>query len=69
VSIAYVGHAHAWDDILVEGDVAARDCLLRYRQKGRTRAVASINRDIASLQAELALEPAPAGASGAGHPL
>jgi len=68
VSIAYVGHAATWDDIAVEGDVAARDCLLRYRLQGRTLAVASINRDVASLEAELAFERALDGASGAGHP-
>jgi hypothetical protein len=34
----------------------ARDCLLRYKSKGRVLAVASIYRDVASLQAELAME-------------
>jgi NADPH-dependent 2,4-dienoyl-CoA reductase/sulfur reductase-like enzyme len=69
VSIAYVGHAAAWDDIVVEGDVAARDCLLRYRLKGRTLAVASINRDVASLEAELALERTLPGPSEGGSPI
>ena len=36
--------------------IAARDCLLRYKSKGRVLAVASIYRDLASLQAELAME-------------
>lgn len=56
VSINYVGHAESWDELEIEGDIAARDCLLRYRRKGRTLAVASIFRDVASLQAELAME-------------
>ena len=56
VSINYVGHAEVWDEIAIEGDVAAKDCLLRYRAKGRVLAVASIFRDLDSLKAELALE-------------
>jgi NADPH-dependent 2,4-dienoyl-CoA reductase/sulfur reductase-like enzyme/nitrite reductase/ring-hydroxylating ferredoxin subunit len=56
VPINYVGHAEAWDEIDVDGDIMARDCLLRYKSKGRVLAVASIYRDVASLQAELAME-------------
>jgi NADPH-dependent 2,4-dienoyl-CoA reductase/sulfur reductase-like enzyme/nitrite reductase/ring-hydroxylating ferredoxin subunit len=56
VPINYVGHAEAWDEIAVDGDIAARDCLLRYKTKGRVLAVASIYRDLASLEAELAME-------------
>jgi NADPH-dependent 2,4-dienoyl-CoA reductase/sulfur reductase-like enzyme/nitrite reductase/ring-hydroxylating ferredoxin subunit len=56
VPINYVGHAEKWDEIAIEGDIRAKDCLLKYRLKGRTLAVASIYRDLASLQAELAME-------------
>jgi hypothetical protein len=56
VPINYVGHAEQWDEISVEGDIAAMDCLLRYKSGGRVLAVASIYRDLASLQAELAIE-------------
>ena len=56
VPVNYVGHAEAWDEIEIEGDVAAKDCLLRYRAKGRVLAVASIFRDLECLKAELALE-------------
>jgi len=56
VAINYVGHAERWDEIDVAGDPAAKDCLVRYRLGGRTLAVASINRDVASLEAELAME-------------
>jgi apoptosis-inducing factor 3 len=58
VPINYVGHAEAWDDIAIEGDVAGRDCLLRYRRGGRVLAAASIYRDAASLEAEVAMERA-----------
>jgi NADPH-dependent 2,4-dienoyl-CoA reductase/sulfur reductase-like enzyme/nitrite reductase/ring-hydroxylating ferredoxin subunit len=61
VPINYVGHAEQWDEIAVEGDIAGRDCLLKYKSKGRVRAVASIYRDLASLQAELAMEQASGG--------
>jgi NADPH-dependent 2,4-dienoyl-CoA reductase/sulfur reductase-like enzyme/nitrite reductase/ring-hydroxylating ferredoxin subunit len=56
VPINYVGHAEAWDEIAIDGDIMARDCLLRYKSKGRVLAVASIYRDVANLQAELAME-------------
>ncbi len=56
VPINYVGHAEQWDEITVDGDIAAKDCLLRYKSRGRVLAVASIYRDLASLQAELAME-------------
>ena len=59
VPINYVGHAEKWDEITVDGDIAGRDCLLRYKQKGRVLAVASIYRDVASLEAELAMEAEP----------
>ena len=54
--INYVGHAEGWDAIVVEGDIAARDCLLRYMRDGRALAVASIFRDIDSLRAEAKME-------------
>ncbi len=56
VPINYVGHAEQWDEIAVDGDIGAKDCLLRYKRQGRVLAVASIFRDVASLQAELAME-------------
>jgi NADPH-dependent 2,4-dienoyl-CoA reductase/sulfur reductase-like enzyme/nitrite reductase/ring-hydroxylating ferredoxin subunit len=56
VPINYVGHAEKWDEIAIDGDISAKDCLLRYKSGGRVLAVASIYRDLASLQAELAME-------------
>jgi NADPH-dependent 2,4-dienoyl-CoA reductase/sulfur reductase-like enzyme len=58
VPINYVGHAEKWDKLSIEGDVAAKDCLLRFERGGRTLAVASIFRDVANLQAEVAMEVA-----------
>ena len=58
VPINYVGHAERWDTITVEGDIKAKDCLLRYRRDGRVLAVASIYRDLDSLKAEAAMDQA-----------
>jgi NADPH-dependent 2,4-dienoyl-CoA reductase/sulfur reductase-like enzyme/nitrite reductase/ring-hydroxylating ferredoxin subunit len=60
VPINYVGHAEQWDEIEIDGDIAARDCVLRYRRDGRVLAVASIYRDRDSLRAEAELERAAA---------
>jgi len=56
VQINYVGHAEKWDELTVEGDIASKDCLLRFNRHQRTLAVASISRDLESLQAEVAME-------------
>jgi apoptosis-inducing factor 3 len=58
VPINYVGHAEKWDDLVVEGDIKARDCLVRYRRGGKVLTVASIYRDLDNLKAELAMEMA-----------
>jgi apoptosis-inducing factor 3 len=58
VPINYVGHAEKWDEIAVDGNIGAKDCLLRYKSRGRVLAVASIYRDTASLEAELTMERA-----------
>ncbi|MGE0580389.1 FAD-dependent oxidoreductase [Reyranella sp.] len=59
VPVNYVGHAERWDDIRIDGRIGERDCLVEYRQAGRVLAVASINRDLASLQRELSMEREP----------
>ena len=56
VPINYVGHAEAWDAISIDGDIAKRNCILRYVRNGKSLAVASIGRDQESLLAELAME-------------
>jgi NADPH-dependent 2,4-dienoyl-CoA reductase/sulfur reductase-like enzyme len=61
IPINYVGHAEKRDAIDVDGDIASKDCLLRFRRNGRVLAVASIFRDVDNLRAELAMEKAAAG--------
>jgi NADPH-dependent 2,4-dienoyl-CoA reductase/sulfur reductase-like enzyme len=56
IPINYVGHAESWDDLVVEGDIANKDGLVRMRRAGRTIAVASVFRDLESLEAEVSLE-------------
>jgi NADPH-dependent 2,4-dienoyl-CoA reductase/sulfur reductase-like enzyme/nitrite reductase/ring-hydroxylating ferredoxin subunit len=56
VAINYAGHAQAWDELTIEGDIARRDCAVRYTFKGRLLAIATINRDAENLMAEVAME-------------
>jgi apoptosis-inducing factor 3 len=56
VSIDYVGHAEIWDEIVRDGDPNAHDVALRFRQAGRTLAVATIFRGRESLLAEVSME-------------
>ena len=56
IPINYVGHAETWDELAIEGDIAAKDCILRYKRSKRVLAVASIFRDLENLKAELAME-------------
>jgi len=56
VPINYVGHAEKWDNLTIDGDIASRNCVLSYKRNGRVLAVASIYRDVESLQAEVMME-------------
>jgi NADPH-dependent 2,4-dienoyl-CoA reductase/sulfur reductase-like enzyme len=56
VPINYVGHAERWDALEIDGNVSARDCLVRYRVGGRVFAAASVSRDLDCLKAEVQLE-------------
>jgi hypothetical protein len=56
LSIRYVGHAAKWDEERVEGDLAHRNGLVRFRLAGRDLAVATVERDNESLRAELTME-------------
>jgi len=58
VTIAYVGHAEAWDRIEVVGRLEERDALVAFRREGRILAVATVFRDRESLEAEALLERA-----------
>jgi NADPH-dependent 2,4-dienoyl-CoA reductase/sulfur reductase-like enzyme len=55
VPINYIGHAEKWDALDIEGDIKARDCLVRYRRNGKVMAVASIFRDVENLKEEVAM--------------
>jgi NADPH-dependent 2,4-dienoyl-CoA reductase/sulfur reductase-like enzyme/nitrite reductase/ring-hydroxylating ferredoxin subunit len=56
IPINYVGHAEKWDELSVEGDIAGKDCLLRFKSRGRTLAVAAICREGQGLEADVAVE-------------
>jgi NADPH-dependent 2,4-dienoyl-CoA reductase/sulfur reductase-like enzyme len=58
VPIVYVGHAAAWDRVVVDGDPDARDCAATYYLKDRALATATIYRDTQSLSTELEMERA-----------
>jgi len=66
VTIAYVGHATRWDAVEIDGSLARRDAVVRFRADGRTLAVAAVGRDRAHLEAELGMEREPV-AVGAGR--
>ena len=57
-TINYVGHAEAFDPPKMEGSLQSQDARVRYVQGGRTLAVATVGRDVESLQAGVALEQA-----------
>jgi NADPH-dependent 2,4-dienoyl-CoA reductase/sulfur reductase-like enzyme/nitrite reductase/ring-hydroxylating ferredoxin subunit len=59
ISIKYVGHAQAWDQTVVDGSFEAKNCAVTFKRAGRTLAVATISRDLQSLQAEVAMETSP----------
>ncbi len=56
VPINYVGHAEKWDTLEIDGDIEKKDCLVRYKRDGRTLAVVTIFRDLASLETEAEIE-------------
>ncbi|WP_394832262.1 FAD-dependent oxidoreductase [Pendulispora rubella] len=56
VPIAYVGHAERWDRIDVSGSLAQRDATLAFRAGDKTLAIATLGRDLQSLEAERAIE-------------
>jgi NADPH-dependent 2,4-dienoyl-CoA reductase/sulfur reductase-like enzyme len=59
ISIKYVGHAQSWDETVVDGSFEAKNCAVTFKRAGRTLAVATISRDLHSLQAEVAMETSP----------
>jgi 3-phenylpropionate/trans-cinnamate dioxygenase ferredoxin reductase subunit len=55
-TISYLGHAENWERVDIAGDLGALDCAVAFRSGERTLALATIGRDRASLEAELAME-------------
>ena len=56
VTINYVGHAEHWDAVHIDGSLDAHDCAVSYKLGDRTLAVATISRDLVSLQTERSME-------------
>ncbi len=56
VSIKSVGHAKQWDAVEIDGGVEAQDCAVSYKLGGRTLSVATISRNLQSLQVEAEVE-------------
>ncbi len=56
MEIRYVGHASKADDVAIGGSIDDDDALVAYRENGKPVAFASLNRDVACLRAEHALE-------------
>lgn len=56
--INYSGYAPIWDHASIEGSLYERDCRVTYRSGGVALAVATINRDLDNLKAEVAFEQA-----------
>ena len=58
ISINYVGHAEAWDEVRIDGSFEAHDCTVTYLRGSRRLAAATIFRDRESLQIEHEMESA-----------
>jgi len=56
VVLNYAGHAERWDEIRVDGSLAARDAKLTYVAGGKELAVLTVGRDRENLEAEAAWE-------------
>jgi NADPH-dependent 2,4-dienoyl-CoA reductase/sulfur reductase-like enzyme/nitrite reductase/ring-hydroxylating ferredoxin subunit len=44
LNIKYVGHVQEWDDLIIQGDLAAQNCLALYVKQDQVLAAAGINR-------------------------
>jgi NADPH-dependent 2,4-dienoyl-CoA reductase/sulfur reductase-like enzyme len=55
-TLHYIGHAEKWDQVDLEGSLEDYDCKLAFRRAGKTLAIATVGRDVAGLESELAME-------------
>lgn len=55
-TISYVGHAERWDRVTLDGRIGDRDAAISYITGGKTLAVATIGRDLTSLETEVHME-------------
>ena len=55
-TINYVGHAESWDEALIDGSLDELNCSVLYKRGNTTLAVATISRDLQSLQNEVLME-------------
>ena len=56
VTLSYIGHAEQWDKVEIDGSLEGRDAEVRYSNKGRLAAVATVGRDRVLLEREVAME-------------
>jgi NADPH-dependent 2,4-dienoyl-CoA reductase/sulfur reductase-like enzyme/nitrite reductase/ring-hydroxylating ferredoxin subunit len=56
LDIRYSGHAQGWDEVRIEGALAAHDCTARFFRKGELLAAASVGRDQENLAIEAELQ-------------
>jgi NADPH-dependent 2,4-dienoyl-CoA reductase/sulfur reductase-like enzyme/nitrite reductase/ring-hydroxylating ferredoxin subunit len=72
VALRYAGHASRWDEVGIDGDMAAGAFTARYYEDGRHRASASVGRELELLEDERgfeqALEQGPGTLAGTRHP-
>jgi apoptosis-inducing factor 3 len=54
--VSYVGHGAGWDESVLDGEPANRDCAVTFRRNGKRIAVATLSRDTQSLETEAELE-------------
>lgn len=56
LDIRYSGHAQGWNEVRLEGALAAQDCTARFFRKGELLAAASVGRDQENLAIEAELQ-------------
>ena len=56
LSIRYTGHAEQWEALVMDGPLAQRAGSVAFIRQGQTLDVASVQRDVDNLRAEVALE-------------